>query len=275
MDRRLIRRIALSLALVLGSVILIVNSNNPAPAYYGNLSARKLSGFKVGNGPATTPRPANTKLLVHADGADTSTTFTDNGPTGHTITANGNAQVDTAQSVFGGASLLLDGTGDYLSAADNADFEFGTNAFTVEAWVRFASLSGTNVIASKWTATGNQRAWQFYYDHGTTRLGIGMSADGNSTLFIEETWAPVIDTWYHVAVVRTGGNIYHFVDGVKLGTEDANSTNIFSGTAGINVGAVSAGTGSFFNGWCDELLIVNGTGLYTSNFTPPTLPYAN
>lgn len=32
----------------------------------------------------------------------------------NSVTASGNAKIDTAQSKFGGASLLLDGTGDYL-----------------------------------------------------------------------------------------------------------------------------------------------------------------
>ena len=47
-------------------------------------------------------QPANTKLLLHMDGADTSTDFEDKSPSGHTITAQGDAQVDTAQSKFGG-----------------------------------------------------------------------------------------------------------------------------------------------------------------------------
>ena len=62
-----------------------------------------------------------TVALLHMDGADTSTTFTDE--SGKTWTANGNAQIDTAQSVFGGASGLFDGTGDYLSASDHADWQ--------------------------------------------------------------------------------------------------------------------------------------------------------
>lgn len=45
------------------------------------------------------------------DGADAATTFTDSETTPKTVTANGNAQIDTAQSKFGGASALFDGTG--------------------------------------------------------------------------------------------------------------------------------------------------------------------
>src|SRR5512139_871383 len=60
--------------------------------------------------------------LLHFNGNDGSTTFHDEALNIDWI-ANGNAQIDTAQSVFGGASGLFDGTGDYLSSADHADWQ--------------------------------------------------------------------------------------------------------------------------------------------------------
>jgi Bacterial regulatory proteins, tetR family len=61
------------------------------------------------------------KVLLHFDGADGSTTITDNnsGGAAHAWTANGNAQIDTAQSKLGGASCLFDGTGDYPALSRN------------------------------------------------------------------------------------------------------------------------------------------------------------
>ena len=54
------------------------------------------------------------------------------------------AQISTAQSKFGGASLLLDGTGDYLTIADSNDWDFPSD-FTVELWFRTSvpSQNGT------------------------------------------------------------------------------------------------------------------------------------
>src|SRR3990167_841583 len=57
------------------------------------------------------------------------------------MTANGDAQVDTAQSKFGGASCLLDGTVDSVSAADSEDWNFGTADFTVDFWMRMNANS--------------------------------------------------------------------------------------------------------------------------------------
>ena len=45
-------------------------------------------------------------LLLHMNGIDESTTFTDSSTGGnspHTVSAGGNVQIDTSQSVFGGA----------------------------------------------------------------------------------------------------------------------------------------------------------------------------
>src|SRR3990167_5725818 len=71
-----------------------------------------------------------TQLLLHCDGVDAATTFTDE--IGKAVTANGNAQIDTAQKKFGTASGLFDGTGDYLSLADSDDWNFGAGDFTID-----------------------------------------------------------------------------------------------------------------------------------------------
>ena len=48
-------------------------------------------------------------LLLHFDGADGSTTFTDSSPAGRTITAIGSPTITTSASQFGGSSLNLPG----------------------------------------------------------------------------------------------------------------------------------------------------------------------
>ncbi|MFB3885601.1 MAG: chitobiase/beta-hexosaminidase C-terminal domain-containing protein [Thermodesulfobacteriota bacterium] len=93
-----------------------------------------------------------TKSLLHMNGADGSTTFTDDAPGGsHTWTAYGDAQIDTSQSKFSGASGLFDGSGDYLSSPDSDDWYWGTGDFTIDFWVRFAALPGSNNFAHIWS----------------------------------------------------------------------------------------------------------------------------
>src|SRR5215510_10654891 len=86
-------------------------------------------------------------LLIHCNGTDGSTTFTDSSVSAHTVTADGNAQVDTAQSQFGGASALFDGNVDKLEITGTlGDFNFGTGEFTIDFWIRFSSVSGDQNI---------------------------------------------------------------------------------------------------------------------------------
>jgi len=67
-----------------------------------------------------------TKIMLHNNGIDASTTFIDYSYSPKTVTANGNAQIDTAQKKFGTGSCLLDASsGTFLSLANSADFNPG------------------------------------------------------------------------------------------------------------------------------------------------------
>src|SRR5690606_24814837 len=66
--------------------------------------------------------------LLHFNGANGSSTITDE--RGRAWVRFGNAQISTAQSKFGGASLLLDGAGDWVETGSSLeDFRFGLDDF--------------------------------------------------------------------------------------------------------------------------------------------------
>ena len=77
-------------------------------------------------------------MLLHCDGANAGTTFTDTVGT-HTPSAQGDANTDTAQFKFGTASGLLDSTGDYITIPDHADWAMSTGEFTIDMWLRLNS----------------------------------------------------------------------------------------------------------------------------------------
>ena len=203
----------------------------------------------------------DTKLLLHCNGTDASTTFTDSSDSAHTVTANGNAQIDTAQSVFGGASGLFDGTGDYLSIPDSADWDFGTGDFTIDLRVRFNSTTGRQDIFSR------------------SDINIIKGATGNLQLLFEgalvynETWGPSTNTWYHIAITRSGTNLRAFVNGTQLGATVTDSTDI-TGTTGIFIGINEDAASNAFNGWIDELRVIKGSAAWTIDFTIPSSEYA-
>lgn len=209
-----------------------------------------------------------TKLLIHANGDDGSTIFTDYSVAPHTVTAVGNAQVDTAQSKFGGASCLLDGTGDYLSIPDNADWNLGTGDFTIDLWVRFNSLQAGMIWNQGATANTNRYYWYFT----GSALAFHVWTSSVNTINISKSWSPSTNTWYHIALVRTGNDFKMFVDGTQIGTTttDTDSISDYSGIAAIGS---ETGGATYLDGWIDEFRFSKGIARWTTTFTPPASEY--
>ena len=108
--------------------------------------------------PNTDPNIASVSLLLSGNGINGSTSIIDSSPSPKTVTAFGNAQISTAQSKFGGASIAFDGVSDYLTVASSAGLTFGTGDFTIELWLYV--ISYTNAIT--WfvgTYTGQAPCW--------------------------------------------------------------------------------------------------------------------
>lgn len=221
------------------------------------------------------PNFANVSALLHMDGANGATTFPDSSPRPKTFAALGAAQVSTAQSRFGGASLLLDGLSAYLEAPSSVDFDFGTGDFTVEAWMYTATVAvGQGVIIGR-QEPGANAGFQFRRNNST--LQLEMRATGNGPLFSISTPANslVVNAWHHVAATRSGTTISLFVDGALLasGASATNANCVRPLTIGVlNDTGPLAG---FFQGHIDEVRITKGTARYTANFTPPTTAFPN
>jgi hypothetical protein len=217
-----------------------------------------------------------TKLMLHCNGVDASTTFTDDEITPKAVTAVGNAQIDTAQKVFGTGSGLFDGTGDYLSVVDHADWDFGSGNFTIDFRVRFAAFTedhGDNAMIFDHGDDDDHRIclnyvsatwWYFIVTDGTTKA-----------LY---TWAVThnVDTWYHIALIRNATTMDLYVNGIALAKTEttAISTNsVGSYAAAVLVGINKDTAGQPFNGWLDEYRVSTGIARWTANFTPPDDEY--
>jgi hypothetical protein len=207
---------------------------------------------------ANTFPDAFTTLLLHCDGADASTSFPDASATGSTITANGNAQVDTAQSKFGGASALFDGTGDFLSAPSISGFQLGSGNFTLDFWIRFA-------VGTSWSAIGKGTEWSLY---GDTNRWVWKVNNASNVFVIN--WTPSLSTWYHGACVRNGTTTTMYINGTSIGS--GTSVNVTDSTGALNIGDTNAGVE--LNGWMDEVRISKGIARWTAGFTPPAAPYS-
>lgn len=212
-----------------------------------------------------------TKLMLHMNGTNGSTTFTDSELTPKSVTAAGNAQISTAQSKFGGASGLFDGTGDYLELADNADWAFGTEDLTIDFWVRFISVPTSTITAVFYSQYNNgSNMIELYYKDSA--LYLQNYSGGTPIVDFNRAWTPTAGTWYHIAVVRTGNTFKMFINGTQIGTDYSSSNSFTDFTNLLRIGARNSTTGGL-NGYIDEYRISKGVARWTTNFTPPTSQY--
>lgn len=206
---------------------------------------------------------ANCKLLLHCDGTDGSTTFTDSSGLGKTTSSvSGNAQLDTADQRFGTASALFDGTGDRVQWASHADWNIpnGTD-FTIDFWFNTTTLSGTQTVC--YVAGGGMQIELTASNVLVAKSGVAYRVGTSTTI---ET-----GKWNHVALTRSGTNLRIFYNGVLEDTDALNTDNFVQ--AAMSMGATSTTT-NVFNGWIDEFRWVKGTCDWTADFIPPVLAYA-
>lgn len=193
------------------------------------------------------------KLLMHMDGADASTTFIEEN--GLTVTRTG-GEMDTAYSVFGGASGLFAGSG---ISVPGANFGLGTGDFVLDVRVRSAAFS----------------SWcNFMSFRNGQSSGIWFGLDVNRPVMHRDGGNKIIgdvlstNTWYHIALIRSSGVDRMFVNGSQVGSDFADTNNYGAPTT-FTMSSDAAG-----NLWMDEARVSIGTDRgWFSGFTPPTAPY--
>jgi hypothetical protein len=222
--------------------------------------------------PIPDPSFANVSCLLHFDGANGSTAFTDSGPLGLTVTAIGNAQISTAQSKFGGSSLLLDGAGDRISIAAGTHFSFGTGAWTIEFWIRTSQTNqGWGLMQNRGLDTATQFSWGYNFNSaGTMRMveRITVKSEPSATGINN-------GNWNHVAMTRSSNTVRMFLNGMQVGSYTTSYTFWDSTTALVLGGFYAGSSGEDISGYVDDLRITKGVARYAANFTPPTAAFPN
>jgi hypothetical protein len=218
------------------------------------------------------PAGVNTIILMHFDGTNGSTTYTDSAGTVTSFsTPSGTASISTAQSVFGGSSLSLAATSWIAGTPSNASLNIGTGDFTIELrgyvtntpsgspwnYCSFQPLSGRP--AFNLSINSGQQIAGYISD-----LTTGHPYAGTGTISA--------NAWHALAFVRASGTYYFFVDGVAAGSgSDSTSVNLngilFSVGSNTTAGAAAAAAM-----YIDELRI-SKIARYTSGYTPASSPF--
>lgn len=255
------------------SVGAVFDGSSPYTGYLSNVRINKGTALYTANfTPPTAPLTAvsGTSLLTCQ-----SNRFRDDSTNNFTITKFGEASV-TPFSPFSlpapgytttayGGSGYFDGSGDGLTAPNNAAFNLSNGDFTLECWVYNAEVANSVGYAGIWGG-----GYILYREGTTYRFYYG--GPGGSPL--TPSIAAVAGAWTHLAVVRNGTTMTFYVNGVSGGSVNVSTTAIsFSGQPfGIGANFETGSPGFPLTGYVAGLRLVKGTAVYTSAFTPPTTP---
>jgi hypothetical protein len=217
---------------------------------------------------------ASSNRFVDANTATTAKTFTITGSATSVQAFSPFApQYQWTSDVIGGSGYF-DGTGDYLSVARNNAFLPGANTdFTFEAWVYPTATPGAQgAIIVGLGEYGTDSDWDLDIN-SSLQFALYLNST-TATSFRNTTTTVKLNAWNHVAASRSGtgtNNLKVFVNGVGQ-SFTTNQTSVGTGTRNLSIGADQDGTEAAFTGYISGLRLINGQGIYTSDFTPPTAP---
>jgi hypothetical protein len=218
----------------------------------------------------TDPYYSSVSLLLHGDGANNSTTFTDNSPSPKTVQQNFGNVISTVQSKFNGASIFCNNS--YMEYAADTDFELGGGDFTIECWYRGTSTIGSPGIVAKGQHENTTGAYALRFDSGSDAVQFYIG-NTNSNIISGTTNVKTPGGWNHIAVSKDNGNTRLFINGTQEGSTYTTAYTIATGGK-LHIGrfyySVNDGT---VNGYIDDLRITKGVGRYSANFSAPTLPF--
>lgn len=224
------------------------------------------------------PYCSQVSLLLHGNGANGSTTITDSSLSPKTVTAAGDAQISTAQSKFGGGSILFDtllsnsSGGDYLQVANSSGFDFGVSDFTIELWYFPIARTTYSSIINRDTA---DYPWCLFHGSSVNSGNPGIQFGSNtawSSQFLSFGYVEN-NQWCHLAVTRTTGVFRTFNNGTLVNTDSSWSGAIQDNAGPLQIGKNGSSNGYTLRAYINELRITKGVARYTANFTPPTAPF--
>jgi len=155
-----------------------------------------------------------------------------------------------------------------LTIPASSSLTLGTNNHTIEFWM-YQTSRNQYAASFIYGNTSYFAANNYYMDVGESGIGVGLgNGSGNWAVNINGGAARSLNEWHHYALVRNGTTFTFYVDGTSVGSASS-STNI---TAQGDVFKIGNHSIYPINGYISNFRLVNGTAVYTSNFTPPTSP---
>ena len=201
-----------------------------------------------------------------------SSPFTVNTPQRQTSTGVLQVKDNFDEVSLAAGAIAFNGTSQYLTIANNAAFDLatGTPDWTIECWFKTSLASSQQILVQKDGVSGSRQSQYDLMINASNQiqgvLSPAASSTGNQNFISSVT--VTTNTWYHVAMVRSGSNITIFLNGVIVVGPTALTITMGNNTGPLSIGANGAGA-SYLNGYISNVRIVKGTAVYTAAFTPP------
>ena len=224
--------------------------------------------FPVGFFGRIDPYWDNVVLSLPMAGINGATTFADVSSAPKTVTVNGNAQISTTQSKFGGSSAFSGTTG-YLTVSHSELNLSGTSAFTIECWMWLPSAFGTTFLDWIGTRSSNNRG-TFLFRGSTLGVSCFLSAGGVTwEVQIPSLSAFPTDQWVYLACTKNGSIFSFWINGNLQGS--VTSGVILASQSGWALFAGTDGGNRSANIYIDEVRITKGVARDVS--VVPTAPF--
>ena len=175
----------------------------------------------------------------------------------------GGDQLSNTQKKFGSTSLYI---ADNVRVSSSDGFNFGTGDFTIEGWY-YLTQYNNHFLYDQWASTSTGSGNNQIYIKSNEGGAIRVYYDGSSKF--TTTGGFSLNTWTHLAVVRSSNTITVYFNGTADGTTQSFSGQ-FGKTGDLYIGDQHAGGGGAPQMYVDDFRVTKGLARYTSNFTPST-----
>ena len=196
------------------------------------------------NAVTCTPPPPNMISWWPGDGNASDLVGGHDGTFGGGANANAIGEVVKAFQFQGGAEVV--------TVPNSAVYDFGANPFTIDTWVKFNNISGSDILVGHSEGSGFLNKWIFWLNAGNLAIHLNGPAVGG-IVDIGVPFSPTTGVWYHVAVTRSGSTYKFYVNGAQIGTDQTNTATVPPANAPLTLGQAEAIAS--LNGLLDEVEI--------------------
>lgn len=173
------------------------------------------------------------------------------------------SQNTSAMSTSGkiNTAFTFNGSSDNINLGNGKTLSFGSEDFSVCAWIKLASLpsSGSSmIIIGKFNFAGSDMEWALNINSVGDYISLSTSSDGSTPLSIRATETAITTgVWTHVAMTKTGTTWIAYLNGSAIGSNVGSvASTLHRGSTITYIGSL-ADPSFYFDGDMDDVRVYN------------------